>query len=251
MSATVGAEPKTHCRLRLIQSACDEGCRVSNLEHALSLIQSSAGRAHLVAFPEGCVTGRLAPPSEEDVERLADRALLAFRDAARRAEVAVVVNLPEWDAGKLFSAAYLISEQGHVIAWHRKVFLAPFEAGLVSSGSRFVACRWRGLQIGLLLGGEIEHPAPMAALAAQGAELVVVCGAYTRSGRDTRRELVASMAARYGMSVALVNRTGEGDGEFYCGDSAVFDAEGDLRAQDGFQESVLDTMLEVKQREWA
>lgn len=162
-------------KLELVQLAGRDGDTADNLEQVLRAIGERTPGSDIVVFPEAYLTGFLdhdniaqyAEPVDGDcVETLCA--------AAREHDVAVVVGLIEREGERFYNTTLFITPESGVTLRYRKTHLWVGEPGLVLPGDRFTTVHWRGVRIGLLICYDIEFPESACALAALGAELILI-----------------------------------------------------------------------------
>ena len=227
-------------KLELVQLAGRDGDVAYNLERILRAIAESAPGSDILIFPESYITGFL---DHHNIARVAEPvdgpSVQAICAAARERDVAVVVGLIERDGEReresFYNTTLFITPEGVALSY-RKTHLWVGEPGLVLPGERFSTVQWRGVRIGLLICYDIEFPEGACALAALGAELILITDGNMQPYGHVHHTAVAARAQENQLFAAMVNRVGEGVGEVFAGGSSVVDPFGRRLFEAGAQE---------------
>jgi predicted amidohydrolase len=196
--------------------------------------RAAAGGADVLVTPEMFVTGY-----DIGIERT--RALAeapdgpvfeAVAELTRCTGVAIVYGFPErLPDGRIANAAQLVDD-GAAVGGHRKAHLF---GGLDSE--RFAAATappaalaFRGHRVGLLICYDVEFPEAVRALAAQGAEAVLVPTANMAPYELVSTVLVRARALENGVTVAYANYCGTEGAQTYAGLSTVCGPDGAVLA---------------------
>ena len=203
-----------------------------NVSRILDAIeQARSGAAELVAFSELALCGY--PPEDllfhaglrEDLVV----GLEQVREAARG--IAIVLGYPHWEDGAWYNAAALFAE-GRLLHLHRKNVLPNYrvfdERRYFEAGAGARCASLGGLRLGLAVCEDVWEPEVARALAADGAQLIVVPnGSPYELGKQQRREdLLAERVAETGVPIAYVNQVGGQDELVFDGGSCVIDRSG-------------------------
>lgn len=222
-------------KLELIQMAGRDGDVAGNLERTLRAIADCAPGTDIVMFPEAQITGFL---NQQNIGELAEPvdgpSVQAICAAARARDVAVLVGLIERDGERFYNTLLFITPQGVALSY-RKTHLWVGEPGLVLPGDRFSTVLWRGVRIGLLICYDIEFPESACALAALGADLILIADGNMEPYGHVHHTAVAARAQENQVFAAMVNRVGEGSGEVFAGGSTVVDPFGQRLFEAGSQ----------------
>ena len=153
---------------------------------------------------------------------------------------AVVVGYAEREGGRLFNSAVAFGAEGAELAHYRKVQLyGPREKALFGPGEAYATFTLAGKKAALLICYDIEFAPHIAALAAQGVELILCPTANMAPFTHVARATVPAMAANYGLTIAYANYCGvEGD-LIYVGLSLIADPYGEALAQAGIGPALL------------
>ncbi|MBP2320600.1 NAD+ synthase (glutamine-hydrolyzing) [Kibdelosporangium banguiense] len=195
--------------------------------------------AHLVVFPEMCLTGypvedlalreSFAAASKRALEDLAVR----LADAGCGSVAAYVGYLDADSVGPRNAAAVLY--EGAVVATQFKHHLPNYgvfdERRYYKPGTELDIVQLHGLEVGMVICEDIwQDGGPVAALGQAGVDLVVSPNAspYERNKDDQRLPLVARRAAEAGAPLVYVNLIGGQDELVFDGDSMVVSVDGTL-----------------------
>jgi (R)-amidase len=224
-------------KLELVQLAGRDGDTPYNLRRTLKAIAQCAADTDIVVFPEAQITGFL------NRHNIAGQALaldspdiLAVQKASVERDVAVVVGLIENDGGQFYNTTLFITPDGIRLSY-RKTHLWVSEPGLVRPGDRYGTVEWRGVRIGLLICYDTEFPETARAMAALGAELILVTDGNMEPYGHVHRTSVTARAQENQVFAVVVNRVGPGDDDtVFAGGSAVVDPFGHVLLESGRHE---------------
>jgi predicted amidohydrolase len=163
----------------------------SNLEKAARVIErAAADGASVVVLPEnGLILGTNSEMREAALS-VDSTPILALREQARRIGVVIVLGgmKNRTDEG-IFNSAVVIDAEGSVVARYDKLHLfdanidgQSFEASSVEQpGDRLVVVEIDGIRVGLTICYDVRFPELFRALAAAGAEVLLVPAAFTQT----------------------------------------------------------------------
>ncbi|MCE7761344.1 carbon-nitrogen hydrolase [Pseudomonas putida] len=224
-------------KLELVQLAGRDGDTAYNLRRTLNAITHCAPGTDIIVFPEAQITGFLNHQNiAEQALALDSPSILAIQQAVCERQVAVVVGLIENDGGHYYNTTLFITPEGIQLSY-RKTHLWVSEPGLVLPGDRYGTVAWRGVRIGLLICYDTEFPETARAVAALGAELILVTDGNMEPYGHVHRTSVTARAQENQVFAVVVNRVGEGeDNTVFAGGSAVIDPSGQVLLESGRQE---------------
>lgn len=172
------------------------------------------------------------PPPEWFLERV--------ETAARRAATAVCVgHVRERDDGRLCNSATYFDPDGRRLAVIDKSFLWDFDWQLFEPGARIAAFDCALGRVGVLICADLRLPEIPAALAADGAQLLVQPTAWVNGGTSARPNnvqadfLMRVRAYELGVPVASASKWGSERGVEFVGLSRIADADGCVVAELG------------------
>lgn len=194
--------------------------------------QADAG-ADLVVFPELALTGY--PP--EDLLRRPDLIVRVNAQLDLIAQVshktAVLVGHPWPEDGKLYNALSVYAE-GRLLIRYYKQKLPNYgvfdELRYFSAGDKNALLELNGVRLGLLICEDLWFDAPVDALHAAGAEVIVSINAspYDQEKPQVRQRLLEGHCRRTGLPLLYLNQIGGQDELVFDGCSKVFNAQGEM-----------------------
>ncbi|MGL5148907.1 NAD+ synthase [Plesiomonas shigelloides] len=194
--------------------------------------QADAG-ADLVVFPELALTGY--PP--EDLLLRPDLMVRVNAQLDLIAQVshktAVLVGHPWPEDGKLYNALSVYAE-GRLLIRYYKQKLPNYgvfdELRYFSAGDKNALLELNGVRLGLLICEDLWFDAPVDALHAAGAEVIVSINAspYDQEKPQVRQRLLEGHCRRTGLPLLYLNQIGGQDELVFDGCSKVFNAQGDM-----------------------
>jgi len=231
-------------RVHLAQFRPRKGRVEDNLLRVREMVQSTAGSADLLVFPECALSGYF-------VEGAAAEVALSVRDIEEALGPApegapdVVLGFYERGGGPTHNAAAWftpVDGRYRSLRRHRKVFLPTYgifdEARFISPGSEIGAFDTRFGRVGLLICEEMLHSVVPTTLALDGAELLVVVAASPVRGfrpgpgipgNLERWELAGrATALEHGVHVVIAQLVGSEGGRIFPGGSAIYLPDGEI-----------------------
>lgn len=194
--------------------------------------QAGAG-ADLVVFPELALTGY--PP--EDLLLRPDLMVRVNAQLDLIAQVshktAVLVGHPWSEDGTLYNALSVYAE-GRLLIRYYKQKLPNYgvfdELRYFSAGDKNALLELNGVRLGLLICEDLWFDAPVDALHAAGAEVIVSINAspYDQEKPQVRQRLLEGHCRRTGLPLLYLNQIGGQDELVFDGCSKVFNAQGEM-----------------------
>lgn len=194
--------------------------------------QADAG-ADLVVFPELALTGY--PP--EDLLLRPDLMVRVNAQLDLIAQVShktsVLVGHPWPEDGKLYNALSVYAE-GRLLIRYYKQKLPNYgvfdELRYFSAGDKNALLELNGVRLGLLICEDLWFDAPVDALHAAGAEVIVSINAspYDQEKPQVRQRLLEGHCRRTGLPLLYLNQIGGQDELVFDGCSKVFNAQGEM-----------------------
>ncbi|BEV73533.1 carbon-nitrogen hydrolase family protein [Paludibacterium sp. THUN1379] len=219
--------------IELAQLPCEDGNLKANLANALQAVARTGNATDLIVFPETFLSGFPTPENVASLAQPLDGAVVGLlQGAAREHKLSIAIGLAEVRDGRFFNTTILLTPDGLAMAY-RKVHMWASDQGVFSPGDRIECCDWRGLQVGSLICYDIEFPESARALAALGAELLLVTDGNMDPYGPVHRRAIVARAMENQMFAVLVNRCGEGAGHQFPGQSVVVDPFGEIVAECG------------------
>lgn len=232
-------------RIALAQLTCADGLPERNIER-VEEVAAACGPSHdLIVFPEGYITG--FPPREETrslAEPLDGPTVLRLKEIAIRESATFAVGLAEREGDRVYNTTVLIGPEGLLLSY-RKAHLWVGESLRVDPGGFLTRRTWRDTSIGLLICYDIEFPEAARAVAAMGAELIVLTNGNMDPYGPAHSVAIRARAQENQVFLAMANRVGMQGSTRYCGESAVADPYGMIVAQAGQDEEILTAEIET------
>jgi (R)-amidase len=232
-------------QVQLAQIPAEDGVVASNLQRVLAIIANADPQTHLIVFPETCLMGF---PSLEEVRSVAESedgpTVTAVLQAVKRKGISVAVGFAEAHSGHFYNTTVLLSPDGIVLKY-RKTHLWSSDVGVFEPGNQLVTAMWNGIRVGILICFDIEFPENARALAAQGAELLIVTNANMDPFGPVHRSLVIARALENQVFAVMANRCGTGGGLVFAGESVVVSPAGHIVAALGREEGSLVAKIDL------
>ncbi|MHA1653962.1 MAG: nitrilase-related carbon-nitrogen hydrolase [Candidatus Thorarchaeota archaeon] len=210
----------------LVQMPCVEGDRKPNFERARWLLQNHEPRTEreFVVLPELFAIGfrhtdyaTVGPGVNGETEDF-------LHDLAAETGTYVVTTDIEEHGEKYFNTLMMASPQGKTIAKYRKVHPFQQERDVFDGGDTLVLATVKGMKVGLEICYDIRFPELTRRLALEGAQLVIVPGAFPDPRSHHWDTLLLARAIENQLYVAAANRVGRSfDGKTYFGHSQFVD----------------------------
>lgn len=234
-------------KVQLAQIPSDDSRTATNLERVLSIVRAAERDTDVIVFPETCLMGF---PTTEDVHTVAEPedgpAVTAVLKAVQTSGIAVAIGFAEADGGRYYNSTVLLTPQGITLKY-RKTHLWASDVGVFTPGDQMPTALWKGVRVGLLICFDVEFPETARALAAQGAELLLVTNANMDPYGPVHRALLIARAMENQVFVVMTNRCGRAGGLTFAGESAVFAPTGQVLASLGREQSSLTLEIDLKE----
>ncbi len=219
-------------RIALAQPDVLVGDVAGNTRLVLECMQhAEAQQAQLLLLPELAICGY--PPEDllfhKGLRKQVAEGLETIRAAS--GSVAVMLGYPEYVGEVIYNSAAVFRD-GELLANYRKHCLPNYlvfdEKRYFAPGTEPVVVELDGWRLGLAICEDIWEPAPVAAAADAGAELVVsINGSPFRAGKQAEREeVLARRAAETGLPMVYQNLVGGQDELVFDGGCCVVAADG-------------------------
>ncbi len=234
-------------KIQLAQIPAEDGVTAPNLRRVLEAIHNAEPNTDLIVFPETYLMGF---PTEQEVRGVAEPddgpTLSAVKQAVKQSGVSVAVGFAEAHAGHCYNTTVLIDPEGIVLKY-RKTHLWGTDVGVFTPGDQLGTVIWNGLRVGILICFDIEFPETARALAAQGAELLIVTNGNMDPYGPVHRSLMIARAMENQVFAVMSNRCGTGSGLVFAGDSMVVDPAGQVLAALGRNEGLVSVEIDLQQ----
>lgn len=222
-------------RIALAQLNFSVGDIPGNITKILAAIeQAKAQQAHVILFPELCVTGY--PPEDlllrQDFLSQAECALQTLTSQVI-GDIVAVIGHPRWDGEALFNSASAI-HQGQVLASYDKMALPNYgvfdEQRYFQPGNRISLFEFNGTKMALTICEDIWQDGLIARNREVGAELILTLNAspFHAGKMQQREDIICQQVQTAGVPLIYVNQIGGQDELIFDGASFVTNANGDI-----------------------
>ena len=227
-------------RVALVQEAPRPRDLEANAERACAVLDSLAGRADLVAFPELFLCGYTLERLDAIALTPDDPPLDRIRAAARAAGTAVVLGFAERLADGVANSALAVDATGAVAGCYRKTHLFGAERAAFVAGASLEPFGLAGARVGSMVCFDVEFPEVARTLARRGAEVLLTISANMAPFEVDHEIFVRARALESGLPHLYVNRTGEESGQRFVGASQVVDPDGRVIARAGAEPALVE-----------
>lgn len=231
----------------LVQMDVASGDVEGNLARAGRLCAERPGPADLIVLPETFTTGCAFDRLRDLAEPLNGRTGSALSALARRRRAYVAGSFTEAGPDGVYNTFALFDRVGALRMTYRKAHLVPMmgEPDYVKPGDRTGICQTEFGKWGAMICYDLRFPELARRLTLEGAELILVPAEFPDPRLSHWRILVQARAVENQAFVVAVNRVG-GDGTYtFFGHSAVVDPWGEIVAEGGREEAVLNCRIDL------
>ena len=231
-------------RLALVQFARGEERR-ENLRRMLGLLSTLSG-VGLVCLPENWL-GREVLGEEEWGEVLG-----ALGEEAERGRFSLLTGGAYLRRGRrIFSSCHALDARGRVVGRFDKLFPSQSmgERNFLSAGERSGPLRLGGVRVGVVVCVDALYPEPCRFLCSGGAQLLLNPSNIPENRVGTWRHVGVTRAVENGVFFAFINntRTSYPDGRRVVGHSFLASPRGEILAEAGGEEAVLEAAVDLSQ----
>jgi predicted amidohydrolase len=132
------------------QLLVEGGAMDDNLDRAVDMIETAAGRDCSIAVLPECSDLGWTHPSARDLARpIPGPSSERIATAARDSGIYVVIGLTERSGDRIYNSAILVSPEGEILALHRKINVLGIAQDLYSIGDRLTVVETPLARIGL------------------------------------------------------------------------------------------------------
>lgn len=158
----------------------------------------------------------------------------------RAAGCGITIGYAERDGTRLYNSAIALDATGKELAHYRKIQLyGPRENALYTAGDAYALFDLDGRKTALLICYDIEFAPHIAALAAQGAGLILCPTANMAPFTHVARVTVPAMAVNHNVTIVYANFCGTEGDLAYVGASLIAGPDGEPLAQAGAHPALL------------
>jgi (R)-amidase len=213
--------------IAIAQMAVDEGNYSANFDRMCGIIEQCGSAHDLILFPETCLSGFA---SREHVHATAEPlngpTVGTIRHLARRLDTTVALGLAERGEEGIYNTMIMVGPEG-LIASYRKSHLWSSDRGIFLPGDELRVIPWGGWNVGLLICYDIEFPEPARALARLGATLILVSNGNMSPYGATHFRAACARAQENQIYVVMANRVGQGQWDYFVGESMAIAPSGE------------------------
>lgn len=220
-------------------AACQTPELLGDVEAALTCIENFSRRqeADLLLFPECFLQGYLptAPHLRASALNLKGPEFARILRRLGRVRQTVVLGMIEARGSRYFNTAVVIAG-GDLLGSYRKNNLMPGES-LFEAGERYPVLDLYGVRVGINICSDTQNPEGAAAVAAQGARLLLVPAqnmmrrASAEHWKDRHNEIRRHRVRETGLWLVSADVTGTREDRIGYGPSCVINPSGDIVAQ--------------------
>jgi predicted amidohydrolase len=240
------------CQMQVVEDKND------NVAHALDMIKKAAQKADIIILPEmwNCpYQTELFPLYAEQMDN--SPTLNAISNAAKREGTYILAgSIPEKYEGKTYNSSFFINPEGEIIGVHRKIHLFDIdvpdaisfkESLTLAAGNKVTVVDTELGKIGICICYDIRFPELLRLMALEGAELIVVPGAFNMTtGPAHWKSLIKVRAVDNQVYVAAASPARDENASYVAyGHSMVADPWGNILNEAGTGEEIIYTQINL------
>ena len=235
-------------KIACVQMAAVEGDKAATIEKACDGIRRCPG-VDLVVLPEVWNIGFMSfDRYHDEAEDHKGPTLTAMTAMAREVNVYLHTgSFVERDGGRYYNASYLLSPDGEILAWYRKIHLFGYnsrETQLLTPGDRITLVETPLGTIGMATCFDLRFPELFRRMVDAGAEIFLICSAWPYPRLEHWLLLTRTRAVENQCYLIAANAAGINKGVQFVGHSAVVDPWGTALAAAGDGETILVTEID-------
>ena len=236
-------------KIASIQLAVLEDDKAAAVEKAVAAVMRCRG-ADLVILPEIWNVGFMSfDRYVTEAETAEGPTLRALCEAAKGIGAHVHAgSLVEKEAGRYFNTSCLIAPDGKVVGRYRKIHLFGYrskEAEILTPGDAVTVLRTPLGTVGLATCFDLRFPELFRRMAADGAEMFLVCSAWPHPRLGPWRMFNRVRALENQCYLVSANSAGANRGASFVGHSMVVDPWGEVVAEAGEKETIVRADIDV------
>lgn len=185
----------------------------------------------LVVFPEMTLTGFTMQPELYGEDRKDSNSIAFFKEEAKKNGVAVCFGLPVHENGVSTNHCIIFDENGEQLADYGKIH--PFSFGAESEHyigcDALQFCEVKGIPVSPFICYDLRFPEPFQ-IASEKSKLITVIANWPTPRREHWMTLLKARAIENQCFIIGVNRSGDGGGLSYIGDSMAVSPTGEVLA---------------------
>lgn len=184
-----------------------------------------------VLFPEMTLTGFTLQPALYGESREKSESIAFFQAEAKKNQLCIGFGLPVHENGISTNHCIILDENGEILADYAKIH--PFSFGAESKhyigGEELQFCEVKGAPLTPFVCYDLRFP-EIFQIASAKSHILTVIANWPTSRREHWMTLLQARAIENQCFVIGVNRSGEGGGLSYCGDSMAISPMGEVLA---------------------
>ena len=203
-----------------------------NMKKALTFLeQAKEAGDDLIIFPEMCMTGFSMEPWHFARERKDSEVVAFFKEQAKKEHIAVAFGIAEKKGNQYYNKLLVTDKTGELIADYTKIhpFSYAGEEQYFEKGSELQFFSVEDCLCSGFICYDLRFP-ELFMEAARKAEVLFVCANWPAGRREHWKVLLQARAVETQSYMIGVNRTGEGNGLTYTGDSMIIAPDGSILA---------------------
>ena len=195
------------------------------------LAEAKEKQVDFVIFPEMTLTGFTLNPETYGEDRKNSPSMAFFREEAKKNHVAICYGLPVYENGVATNHCIILDENGNQLADYAKIHPFSFgaEAKHYTGGNALQLCEVKGVPVAPLICYDLRFPEIFQIVSEQ-AKVIPVIASWPTARREHWMTLLKARAIENQCFILGVNRSGEGGGLSYIGDSMAVSPTGEVLA---------------------
>ena len=207
-----------------------------NKEYAMGVCSQLMAEAKekgvdFIVFPEMTLPGFTLNPEIYGEDRKDSKTIAFFKEEAKKNGVAVCFGLPVYENNIANNHCIILDETGKELADYTKIH--PFSYGAEAEhyvgGSELQFCEVKGVPVSPLICYDLRFPEPFQVLSEK-SKVITVIASWPTPRREHWMTLLKARAIDNQCFIIGVNRSGDGGGLSYNGDSMVVSPLGEVLA---------------------
>lgn len=240
------------CQMQVVED------KNENVAHALDMIKKASQKADIIILPEmwNCpYQTELFPLYAEEMDN--SPTLNAICKAAKKQKTYILAgSIPEKHDGKTYNSSFFINPEGEIIGVHRKIHLFDIdvpdaisfkESQTLTAGNNVTVIDTELGKIGICICYDIRFPELLRLMALEGAELIIVPGAFNMTtGPAHWKPLIKVRAVDNQVYVAAASPARDNKASYVAyGHSMVADPWGKVISEAGAGEEILYVTIDL------
>lgn len=237
-------------KVSVIQLDIADGAPELNRERVRQLVEKAAGsKPDTILLPEMWTTAYELDRLEQLCDRDGKPTLDLICELSARYGVNIIAGSFA-DMGKdggIRNTSYVVDRKGKVIARYEKIHLFKLmgEHTSLKAGGKHCTFEMDGVRCGLIICYDLRFPELIRTLALEGIKVLFVPAEWPAKRLMHWITLLKARAIENQIYVVAANRAGKSESDVFAGGSAIIDPWGEILAEAGFREQLLNAGLEL------